>query len=359
MQDAPGATVKRHRQRRRRTGESWREAVSSVRFQSKVCARGVVAILLASCALVVAACSAGVPSGEMDVLVEKDIDTWALPSDAYDPPNLSLEHYAVGLRSQPCWQYEGLPYTVLRFDPNGSLPAASNAAGRRLFDEEIAGEYGYHEQLDPRINWGDRRKSHSEDALFAGDEEAFNSYVECQRQAMRDLGADPDAGYQYGFPDVEISSDDQAAVEEAATRWRECVAPLGISDLPADAGPSGLPTDSQMSRWGLDQDVAPWDIPAATQEEIDVAVADATCRDSSGWRQAAYDAQWNAQIVYLQKHYKELEAQRAKWEALEQTYLDTIRELGQSGSSGGADGGSWAALPSSARGCVASERRTR
>jgi len=292
--------------------------------------RGAMVVSVA-CPLLISSCSSEVQSGDVDVLVEKDISTWALPSDAYNPPKLSLEYYAVGLKARACRQAAGLPDRVLRFDPNGTPPATSNEAGTRLFDVEIASQYGYHEQLDPRINWDDRKKADAEKSLLS-DPVASETFVECQQQAMRDLGADPDAIYQYGFPDVTVSSDDQAALDAASGRWRECVAPLGIADLPAEAGPEGLPTSSQMSEWGLDQDIAPWLIASPSQEEIEFAVADATCEDSSGWRQAAYDAQWNAEIAYVQKHYNDLEKQRAKWEALEQTYLETIRELGQSGS---------------------------
>lgn len=308
-------------------------------FGSQVCqlmkwhqkwVRGVTALFVA-CPLFISSCSSDVQSGDVDVLVEKDINTWALPSDAYNPPKLSLEYYAVGLEARACRQAAGLPDTVLRFDPNGTLPATSNEAGTRLFDVDIASQYGYHEQLDPRINWDDHKKSDAERSLLS-DPVASEAFVACQQQAMRDLGADPEAAYQYGFPDTDVSSDDQAAVYAAVGRWRECVAPLGVADLPVDAGPEGLPTSSQMAKWGLDQDIAPWLVAAPSQEEIEFAVADAKCEDSSGWRQAAYDAQWNAEIEYLKKHYSDLEKQRAKWEALEQTYLETIQELGQSGS---------------------------
>ena len=213
--------------------------------------------------------------GQIQILVEKDKASWALPSDAYNPPYFAMEDYAIDLQATPCLEAAGIDFRMVRFDPD---------------------------------TW-----------------ETWNN---CRQDALRELGGDPTQEvYSFGFP-VD-SADRDPAVHEAEEKWRQCMVPLGIADLPSDATPTnGLPTDSQYEQWGLNQDVAPWEIPPPGQDEIKAAIHDAECRDSSGWTDARYEAEWNAEIDYLTRNYRELEAKRVKYDTLKEAYLKVIRERG-------------------------------
>ena len=280
-------------------------------------------------ALVLCGCSLDSSAQSVESPVQKDLATWALPSDAYNPPPLSLEYYAVALKAQPCRQAAGLPSQAVRFDPNGPLPATQNAAGRTLFDPAIAAQWGYHRQFDPRINWEDRRRAQEIERTELLTDADVDTFVACGDEAMDALGGDPAVSYQYGFGIDDSAEDPQ--VKAAADRWRQCMEPLGIAEILPGFNPWEMPTQSLQEQWNMNQDVAPWEIPPASQEEIGVAVVDAQCRDSSGWRQAAYDADWNSEMKFLSRHYKDLEAQRVQWEQLTQSYLDTIAQSPQSG----------------------------
>lgn len=300
-----------------------------------ICALSLSILLLAGCSTQVPDGQSALTSGErpaeagggVQVLVQKDISTWALPSDAYNPPPFALEDYAVDLQAEPCLEAAGITFRMVRFDPNGPAPKTMNGSQRRLFNQEIAAEFGYHEQLDPRVRMEDRTRNNASDEL--NDPQTWETWNNCRQQALRDLGGDPNQDvFSFGFP--VHSADRDPAVKVAAVRWRECMEPLGIPDLPPDATPlTGIPTGSQYSEWGLNQDVAPWEISAPSAEEIKVAVYDAQCRDSSGWSQARYDAEWDAEVSYLTKHYRQLEASRQKYEAQKEAYLKIVQERGQ------------------------------
>ena len=284
-----------------------------------------VAIVICLAAAAVAGCSNGAAApGQVDVLVEQDIVSWALPSDAYAPPNVRLESYAVDLKARDCVEDLGVTYRVPRFDPAGPLPATSNGASRRLFNEDIASKFGYREDLDPRVDWEGRRLA-DEDQSLLGDHAVYEQWIGCQDTAITELGGDPKSTLrQYGFP-VDAADSDPAVVE-AAGLWRECMAPLGIVDLPPDATPEmGVAVTHLFADWGLNADVPPWEIGDPSAAEIAVATHDAQCRTSSGWTEARYQAEWNAELDYLTKNYRDLEAQRTHNQAQQEVFLATIR----------------------------------
>lgn len=264
--------------------------------------------------------------GQIQILVEKDKASWALPSDAYNPPYFAMEDYAIDLQATPCLEAAGIDFRMVRFDPNGPGPKTMNDSQHRIFNRDVAAEFGYHLQLDPRVSMEDRIRNDADSTL--DDPDTWETWNNCRQDALRELGGDPTQEvYSFGFP-VD-SADRDPAVHEAEEKWRQCMAPLGIADLPSDATPTnGLPTDSQYEHWGLNQDVAPWEIPPPGQDEIKAAIHDAECRDSSGWTDARYEAEWNAEIDYLTRNYRELEAKRVKYDALKEAYLKVIRERG-------------------------------
>lgn len=283
-------------------------------------------VAIATCLVVaaVAGCSSGDASGDVDVLVEQDVASWSLPSDAYVPTDVRLEAYAIDLKARDCVEALGVTYRVPRFDPNGPLPATSNSAMRRLFNESVASEFGYREALDPRVDWDGRVLADADQSLL-GNDGVYEAWLTCQDSAVEELGGDPDQTLrQYGFP-VDAADNDPAVVE-AVERWRDCMAPLGIADLPPDATPDmGVAMTHLFTEWGLDGDVPPWEVGVPSEAEISVATHDAQCRTSSGWTDARYQAEWNAELDYLTSNYQDLEAQRLKNEEQEEAFLTVVR----------------------------------
>lgn len=278
-------------------------------------------LLLFGAPIVLAGCSGTTDSSEVEVRVEKNVTQWTLLSDAYFPPPIGLRDYAVDVEARECVERLDVTMRMARFDPEAPLPRTQNAGVRNIFNPEIAAEFGYRSELDPRINW----ENHE---LMAGDQSltdpaTYEAWITCQREAEERLGVDPEAMLSFGFP-VEAADANPNAIA-AEGKWRECMAPLGIADLAPDASPlSGIASTSLFQQWGLSSDSPPWEITQPSEEEIRIAVHDANCRDSSGWTEARYEAEWNAEIDYLTKHYRDLEAQRLQYEEQHQNFLNVL-----------------------------------
>lgn len=287
-----------------------------------LCSQGWTTVALVS-ALILTGCSG--QGGDAESGQVQNRSQWALPSDPYNSPGGMFQAYAVDLESAACVEETGYPYVVVRYDINAPLPVTSNAAGRHLFDEKIAAEFGYHEQADPRINWDDYKAYDELEQSLSN--EAWDAIMGCQREAEARLGIDPQANLYGAFPIDDVTTVD--SVSEASASWRECMAPLGIADLGPEDDPYSMPTGSLSDKWGLGQDKPSWEIGPATADEIEVAVADAKCRESSGWAEARYQAEWSAEEEFLKKNRKEMDARRAQYETQEKNFLAVITKAGK------------------------------
>lgn len=288
-------------------------------------------VSLALCATALTSCSSesdtsgantgsDTSSSNTAALPEKDISSWTLPSDPYNPPDPSLEAYAIDITAAKCAKEAGVQAPIQKFDVDAPLPATTNAARHRLFDEKIAQEFGYQEEPDPRINWDDRKNI--EEVTSSWNESEIEAYVACQDKALKELGNDGGEVYSYGFG---VGWESDPSVQEATKKWRECMAPLGIADLEADAGPFDMPTAGLRSGWGRTDDIPPWEEPAPSAAEIEVAVHDAKCQESSGWVQAAYDAEWKLSEDYLNDNLVELNARKERYDNLRASYMEAIK----------------------------------
>lgn len=65
-----------------------------------------------------------------------------------------------------------------------------------------------------------------------------------------------------------------------------------------------MPGDAKAELWKLGD--PPGSTPVST-EEIRTATADAKCRASSGWSQALYDAEYDAQVAFVKKNADKLD----------------------------------------------------
>jgi hypothetical protein len=207
------------------------------------------------------------------------------------------------LSSVECARGEGVISLTVPPRPDIALSELPswNTVGRKLFDERLAAQYGYHNSPDnsatPDSDWNALRDSD----LSGADLEKVNK---CQAEAYEVLpGAQGDANVVSGFAwkaTEDIAKDEK--VVTSAKRWNECMIPLGVPDLPPS--PSGIPTESQAKRFGFDGEKALGLTPSL--DEIDQAVADARCRESSGYSEAFYLAEWNAHLAVLDKNQEDL-----------------------------------------------------
>ncbi|MDR1442015.1 MAG: hypothetical protein LBJ02_06470 [Bifidobacteriaceae bacterium] len=260
----------------------------------------------------VGACDGGGTAAEPQILAVKDQSHWTLPLDPYLAPHWAFELYAVDLLAEECMTARGLSENpMIPYDPNAPDPATHNGAGRRLFDPEIAAVYGY--RWDPPLKY-DRLRALELNATMG--QEIAEAQTACEQQVYKGLDIERQDDWVLGTTASFAPKADQVVVE-AARKWHDCMGDLGVTDLPAT--PSEFPTTELWARWGLDDqsgdggDDPMYDSPVP--EEIDYAVKDAGCQESSGWAQAYYEVEWRLQAEYVEKNFGKLEKQRAENES--------------------------------------------
>jgi len=119
-------------------------------------------------------------------------------------------------------------------------------------------------------------------------------------------------------------------LKKLVSTWKQCMKPLGLSDLPDN--PVLMPGPQLSQKIGLNPGAdAPQSAIAASpgtvsEYERKIAVADAKCRISSGWQQAYYDADWNSADAYVKKNQKELSARLGQIKQVEVTCREIVKK---------------------------------
>ena len=277
--------------------------------------RSLVGLIVPAAAAVASAALAGCASDaaqriDLD-LPAKNQSQWRLPLDQYLPPLIDVEYNAQQVFVQKCMAEVGHEW-IVRLDPAGTATGESwNSAGRKLFSVHLAETYGYG-------NSGQiSRSPEAEQAWLDGErsrravaEQAPEAAENCFDQSTAVLDDEP--SWQVYDLAMEIaggaSGDAQQSseVKEAASRWRECMTEAGLPDLPAV--PEEMPPSSVDDGGGpaIDAPYSVGDEFDVSAEERRVAVADATCQDSSGYARALYDAEWDAQADAMKSHADDL-----------------------------------------------------
>ncbi|MFJ3427415.1 hypothetical protein [Leifsonia aquatica] len=113
-------------------------------------------------------------------------------------------------------------------------------------------------------------------------------------------------------------------VREAAAKWRKCMEPEGISDLPQS--PQQMPPKSLRDTFGLGgaTDGPIRDAGSATAEEIRLASVDAKCAETSGFHQRLYDAVWDETSKLFRENFDALERAKAKLNKQDRAAQDVI-----------------------------------
>ncbi|MDO5080445.1 hypothetical protein [Buchananella hordeovulneris] len=258
--------------------------------------------------------------------IGKDRARWALPTDAINPDSLgSLKIHAETTIDDDCMAKAGFPEFTPTWDAFAPAPAFYSPSGRPVFNPESAKLYGYRNAPDPR-NQRTEADYQALDSLPKAYQEALSECTsggievpgvgeeEKQRDAeiMENLdnpeklaalleNQTPTIHSQLNRLQVDASTPELTA---AAAAWRECMSPLGIADLPARPwvfmNPGEAP-ESLMNQWE-------WrPTGQASADEIRVASHDAQCRESSGWSERFYDAEWKLHSEFIANNKAEIE----------------------------------------------------
>jgi thymidylate synthase len=277
----------------------------------------------------------------------KDITHWAMPMDEYSTAILvDLTSYAENRRIETCLTEDGFswPIPVEPTDDASFLAFPRNMSSFPALTVEIAKQYGYTAQYYP----GPTPESQTAVNLnrIAESTPGLNAtLLACREESRKTWDGEKvfDISNITGAWMGEARKDAprDPAVKTAAKLWKACLAAVGydvsisapVGDKkewmpteklgielgfyapPPAMGP--LPTDGPMHAYG-DTEVDPDSIGprTPTSREISLAVADATCRESSGWTKAYYDAQWKAELAVVRKHADQLKTIKADIQAL-------------------------------------------
>jgi hypothetical protein len=251
------------------------------------------------CVLLIGGCTANTDSAQMGASngsiakpTDEQFERWAMPSDQYVLSMAEMEVLIARVRYElrDCVQAAGFP----NYDAGYSFSESSvntdeyAVSGMRINNAENLGKYGY--ELPPSFNGGQNPQKLSPTAAEQSAEQNCLAQPNTDEQATTEEGTAEDLNNQMNARLMGVMDEamqDQTVVA-AAVAWRECMAPLGIADLPDS--PEDMPSKSLKNRWGranMDGDEHP-----ANADELAVAAQDGQCRQSSGYDRAYYDASW-------------------------------------------------------------------
>lgn len=251
--------------------------------------------------------------------LDKNRARWALPLDEFHGLNYAISDYAESLLIEECMLEAGFAYPVGEPKRMDSPPEPTlNDAYRRLFDEELAAEYGYGgPPVEPVI----ASLTPEERAAIESDE-GQAAFDRCVNEARDELPLPPERDLVESLASAAYSSAMASEeVVDAAKEWRECMAATGISDLPAT--PEEMPTESLRAAWGKPPGGEDQAYQPPTPAEIEVAVEDARCQERSGFAQAFYEAEWEAQEKMLADNEDAL----ARLKAANDAHAEMVEEI--------------------------------
>lgn len=257
--------------------------------------------------------SAGAP-----VPFDKNRQQWALPLDQFGQVDAEATQYAQNLLVARCMEKHGFAWPIPPYKPGEPPTATWNRAGRRLFNVPIAQRYGYRlaPQRDPAaialaIELNSRQLEPTEEAAKNDCVEEMNIELPMPGDFVSSLRA---AAY-----DAAMASEEIAVATE---KWRTCLEPLGISDLPET--PMDMPSPSIGKQFGVGRELSG---PPAS-EEVRIATEDARCRDSSGFSAGLYDQEVERHLDAIAEHEDALERVRAANRRKNERASDIIARYG-------------------------------
>lgn len=254
-----------------------------------------------------AACTTSAGSGaEFQV----DMESMILPLDAY-AIDVVVSDYSENILVKKCFEEHGFHgKQIPRVDVSRPSPVTETPLGRRVLTPAIAEELGYSRAPDLRFDPEQVKQVHAQEFTPAEQKQ----WDECIDAARTELPSMTDSLNYVAV--LAGSAFDEAAKDEdvvdAVTRWRECMRPEGFAGLPD----------------------MPEQMPGAVSEAGDsvdahaLAVADATCRDSSGYRETLFETVLPIQERLIEENADTLERIAAEFDAARAKQLEIIRTHG-------------------------------
>lgn len=224
---------------------------------------------------------------------------WAMPLDEFKVFNPSLSNYAEQLLIAKCLEGEGYEWPVPWQDTDFAQPETVNDTALKIFNSDIASRYGYHDAPPPNpadvVAWTEFTAWAN---AYDPDDEFRSRFDDCGEDARSDETVAAADGLNY-IASLEMQARDEVssmdAVRDAAQAWRSCLSEFVTFELPKD--PWGeMPTPEMAQEYGI-YGVNLTEV--ASPEELHVAEADAQCRDSSGYTEARYRAEWSTQEILV------------------------------------------------------------
>jgi len=299
-------------------------------------------------ALVVVGLAAGVVHAlpeRADVAVapttERSPEAWTMPLDGYVQPAGAKQDYASNLVDQPCLRAIGIDFpvpwaTVAGLEASSDeseTPERGNTspalAWSRPLDADLARTRGYHGPSTAGANtdgmraWGQNPKRN---AAFA--KASQTAVARCFNASYRTLGlTDPTGAGQAASAVAKrltylaaIDARTDGTVVRAAAQWHACMAPARVRDLPT--APDQMPSPSIRMDYGTNIRSTP-----VQDGEVAIAERDVACQESSGYREALYDAEWNRLLHVTKSDADVLRTAKADQLAVDRRLDETIRRL--------------------------------
>lgn len=264
--------------------------------------------------VVLSACTAGQPSSTGGVgagIPAKNEAQWVLPLDQFADQSSALRDYVDQLMVGNCLGKEGVDWPVPWQPLNRPAVSASfTAGGSRLFTEKIAAQYSYHTipvTYRGKAAWAAAFMTTS--AMVNRDPSIGVKFDACLTQVRKKVPVPPTDDLNYAT--ISGSAIYEAGLQEAKVRaatakWRSCIDAAGFGGLAQT--PAQMPGPARAEQWKLGEPSTTASL--VSEAERRTASADATCRASSGWSRALYDAEYARQVTFVKKNADRLDRVR-------------------------------------------------
>ncbi|WP_166878038.1 hypothetical protein [Salinibacterium sp. ZJ450] len=284
------------------------------------------AAVAALCTALLSGCASGPAIADLN-LPAKDRANWVMPLDEYLFPSTdTIYSYALNLLVSECMQEAGFQWPIM---PE-SLDDTDYKSPMSMRTLEAAQTWGYH--TVPSAERTARIENFTRMNTLAQSQPGFDTvFTPCLEdvQAEHPVFGGATRSSQPASSSYWQTVEDAATtgpVKAAADAWRDCLDEAGYGGAP-DSPLDGMPTDEMRAQLGIPGYAPGVDgppEPPLTQVEIALATADVRCRESSGWAQAQYDAQWDRQVEFIQANADRLSSDREKWLKDRQVLLELI-----------------------------------
>lgn len=234
-------------------------------------------------------------------------------------PNFNnLDNYSEQLLLASCLNDVAIAWPVPWQDVEQPMSPVFNAAGKRLFNTEIAENYGFRTNLAPSKS----DRLWEEFLLYRPSEPNFQDQFDKCLAGIREEYPilEPETAVTATSLIIQVREEAflRPEAQEAAGRWRSCMEPQGFGQLPDN--PNEFPSAEILQEVGSLPPVATVE---PSEREIAVAVAHATCLDSSDFSQVMYKLEWELQEAVIVRERANLNRVREAVQARE----DAVKEI--------------------------------